>query len=314
MNPLVLLCTTINLHASFDAVKNTYYISCNDSDLELGQTPRGGSNQVKSNLVKSNLQGSPRRRIQKGAVELSQKERIYGCFAEDASTVGLESSPAQRRFRICWQINIGGRVEGWSEKASSRSEVGLAGVAPLHFGGEPNVGAHRWYALYVRSRHEKTVENSLRGKGYSVFSPSYRTKRKRIDRIAEIEVALFPGYVFCYFDSNKRMPILMTPGIVRIVGSGNRPEPVDENEIASIRTIALSGRPVQPWPFLSSGQRIRLQAGPLMGAEGIFLRVKDEYHLVVAITLLQRAISVVVEAEAVAPLLTRDRPTNSFER
>jgi transcription antitermination factor NusG len=95
--------------------------------------------------------------------------------------------------------------------------------------------------------------------------------------------------------------------MVRIVGSGTKPEPVDDDEIASIRTIALSGRPVQPWPFLSSGQRIRIEAGPLVGAEGIFLRVKNEYHLIVSITLLQRALSVVVERDAVAPLFTGER-------
>jgi hypothetical protein len=39
-----------------------------------------------------------------------------------------------------------------------------------------------------------------------------------------------------------------------------------------------------------------------MGAEGIFLRVKDEYHIVVSVTLLQRAISVVIDTDAVAPL------------
>ena len=182
-----------------------------------------------------------------------------------------------------------------------------AGAVPHHCRGEPEAGNHRWYALYVRSRHEKTVENSLRSKGYSVFSPSYHTKRKRVDRIAEIEVALFPGYVFCEFDSNRRLPILITPGVVGVVGRGNRPEPVDDVEIASIRTVALAGRAVQPWPFLRSGQRIRLEAGPLMGAEGIFLRVKDEYHLVVSITLLQRAVSVVIEKDAVAPLFFGER-------
>src|SRR5258705_13377878 len=149
------------------------------------------------------------------------------------------------------------------------------------------------------------VESGLRGKEYSAFSPFYRTKRKRVDRIAEIDVPLFPGYVFCYFDSNARLPILMTPGLVGVVGPGNRPEPVDEAEIASIRTLALSGHPVQPWPFLRSGQRIRLQSGPLSGAEGIFIRVKDEYHLVVSITLLQRAVSVVIEKDAVAPVFVR---------
>jgi transcription antitermination factor NusG len=209
------------------------------------------------------------------------------------------------------RVSAGG-VGVRSEGVSDLDQVGLESVVRPPFGVEPHLGADRWYALYVRSRHEKTVENSLRVKGYSVFSPSYRTKRKRVDRIAEVEVALFPGYVFCQFDTNKRLPILMTPGVVGVVGRGNRAEPVDDTEIASIRTVALAGRPVEPWPFLRIGQRIRLQAGPLAGAEGIFLRVKDEYHLVVSITLLQRAISVVIENDAVAPLFVGERLT-SFE-
>jgi transcription termination/antitermination protein NusG len=200
---------------------------------------------------------------------------------------------------------------GGVEKACLVDNIGLAG-ADLHLGYDPGATG-RWYALYVRSRHEKIVETGLKGKGYCAFSPFYRTKRQRVDRIAAIDVPLFPGYVFCRFDPNKRLSILTTPGIVRIVGAGNRPEPVDDTEIASIRTLALSGHPVQPWPFLRSGQRIRVQAGPLLGAEGIFLSVKDEYHLVVSITLLQRAVSVVVEKDAVAPLFFRERHPESFQ-
>src|SRR5246127_830292 len=191
---------------------------------------------------------------------------------------------------------ITGGVGVWSEGVSS--QAGLERVVPPHFGVEPNLAADRWYALYVRSRHEKTVENSLRVKGYSVFSPSYRTKRKRVDRIAEIEVPLFPGYVFCQFDTNKRLPILMTPGVVGVVGRGNRPGPVDDTEMAAIRTVALGGRPVQPGLFLRLGQRVRLQSGPLTGVEGIFLSVKDECHLILSITLLQRAVSVVIANDA----------------
>src|SRR5262249_49396768 len=199
---------------------------------------------------------------------------------------------------------VAGGVGVWAQGVSG--QAGLERVVPPHFGIKPHLAADRWYALYVRSRHEKTDENSLWVKRYSVFSPSYRTKRKRVDRITEIEVPLFPGYVFCQFDTNKRLPILMTPGVVGVVGQGNRAEPVDVTEIASIRTVALAGRPVQPWPFLKIGQRVRLQAGPLAGTEGIFLRVKDEYHLVVSIALLQRAISVVIEKDAVAPLFLRE--------
>jgi transcription antitermination factor NusG len=194
-------------------------------------------------------------------------------------------------------------VEGAEKTFFTNSIVEAAGTS---LGGDSDVRTSRWYALYVRSRHEKIVESGLRGKGYSAFSPFYRTRRKRVDRIANIDVPLFPGYVFCFFDSNKRLPILVTPGIVGIVGPGHRPEPVEDIEIASIRTLAMSGRPVQPWPFLRSGQRVRLQAGPLVGAEGIFLRVKDEYHLVVSVTLLQRSVSVIVEKESVAPLFAAE--------
>jgi transcription antitermination factor NusG len=201
----------------------------------------------------------------------------------------------------------GGCVEGFLA-----DNIRLAG-AGLHLGSGPDADTGRWYAVYVRSRHEKVVESGLRGKGYAAFSPFYRTKRRRVDRIAELDVPLFPGYVFCHFDANRRLPILVTPGIVGVVGRGNRPQPVEDHEIASVRTIALSGSPVQPWPFLRSGQRIRLQDGPLTGAEGIFLRVKDEYHLVVSITLLQRAVSVVIEKDAVAPLFIGERHAKSFE-
>ena len=202
-------------------------------------------------------------------------------------------------------------MDVWPEEPCSPGQVDLERVARHHFGVETAV-TDRWYALFVRSRHEKTVENSLRSKCYNVFSPSCRTKRKRVDRIAEIEVALFPGYVFCQFDPSKRLPILMTPGVVGVVGRGNRPEPVDDTEIASIRTVALAGRSVQPWPFLRVGQRIRMQSGPLTGIEGIFLRVQDEDHVIVAVTLLQRAVSVVIEKDSVSPVFSGESHAGLF--
>lgn len=198
-----------------------------------------------------------------------------------------------------------------SVKSCLPGQVDLEGAARHHFGLE-TVAADRWYALFVRSRHEKVVENSLRSKRYRVFSPSYRTKRKRVDRIAEIEVPLFPGYVFCQFDPCKRLPILMTPGVVGVVGRGTSPEPVEDTEIDSIRTIALAGRSVQPWPFLRLGQRIRMQSGPLTGIEGIFLRVLDEDHLIVSVTLLQRAVSVVIEKDSVSPLFSGESHAGLF--
>ena len=163
------------------------------------------------------------------------------------------------------------------------------------------LAAHRWYALHVRSRHERVVEKSLEEKGYTVLYPFYRTKRKRVQRVVKVDVPLFPGYIFCHFDATKRLPVLKTPGVVTVVGCG-RPEPVDDREMASLQTVIGSGLPVGPWPFLRTGQKIRMQGGPLAGAEGTLLRIKNQTRLVVSITLLQRSVVTEVDQEFVEPL------------
>jgi len=164
-----------------------------------------------------------------------------------------------------------------------------------------------WYALYVRSHFERVTEQCLRGKGYRAFSPFCQILRKRSDRTKKLELPLFPSYVFCSFDANQRLPILTTPGVVNVVGAGNVPEPVRLSEIESIQKVAESGRAVQPWPFLREGQKVRIDAGPLSGTEGVLLRVKDALHLVVSITLLQRSIAIVVDQESVLPLFDKPR-------
>jgi transcription antitermination factor NusG len=159
-----------------------------------------------------------------------------------------------------------------------------------------------WYAVYVRSRHEKVAEEILKGKGFEAFSPFYRIRRKKADRTKDIDLPLFPGYVFCHFDPFHRLPVLTTFGVVRIVGPRNEPEAIDESEINCIQTIVRSDRPVQPWPFLRTGQRVRIEAGPLCGTEGTLLQVKNKSRLIASITVLQRSVSVEVDQDSVSPV------------
>jgi transcription antitermination factor NusG len=160
----------------------------------------------------------------------------------------------------------------------------------------------KWYALHVRSRHERRVENSLTGKGYAVLSPFYCVKRQRPDRVVHVDLPLFPGYVFCNFDWRNRLPILKTPGVTTIVGNRNAGQPVEAEEIAGIRAMMDSGRPVQPWPFIRAGQRVRLRTGPLADTVGIYVREKNSSRLILSVTLLQRSVMVEVEQDSVEPL------------
>lgn len=116
-----------------------------------------------------------------------------------------------------------------------------------------------------------------------------------------VELPLFPGYVFCRFDFQRQPPILMSPGIVHIVGARIAPEPVPEIEIATVRAIVESHLRAEPWRFLKMGERVRIFDGPLDGVEGLLAGSKRRRRLVVSITLLQRSIAAEIDARWVRP-------------
>ena len=160
----------------------------------------------------------------------------------------------------------------------------------------------QWFALVVRSQHEKIVSSALQDKGYEEFLPLYTSKRRWSDRMKQLTLPLFPGYLFCRFDLNHRLPILVTPGVLQVVGAGKVPLPVDESEIAALRSIVNSGLQAEPWPYLKVGQRVRIERGSLEGVEGILTSVKKPFRLVVSVTLLQRSVAVEVDQGWVSPI------------
>jgi transcription antitermination factor NusG len=108
--------------------------------------------------------------------------------------------------------------------------------------------------------------------------------------------------VFCRFDLNCRLPILVTPGVNSIVGCGKAPQSVDEQEIQDIQRITEAGVTTQPWPFLSAGERVRINSGPLEGLTGIVLREKGHNHLVISVSLLMRSVSVEIDRYLIQPI------------
>ena|SRR5579864_4512461 len=159
-----------------------------------------------------------------------------------------------------------------------------------------------WYALRVKSNFERVTASILREKGFREFLPVYKAKVRWSDRMKLAERPLFPGYVFCQFDPDQRLPIICTPGVVHVVGVGKRPVPIDNQEMDAIGTIVRSGGPAMPWPFLQVGERVLVEKGPLAGLEGLLVSVKSSCRIVVTISLLHRSIAVEVEREWVRPL------------
>jgi transcription antitermination factor NusG len=157
-----------------------------------------------------------------------------------------------------------------------------------------------WYALRTRSNYEKIAAGFLEAKGFEQFLPLCRPAKHQ-DRGTARSIPLFPGYLFCKFDSRYRTPILSSLGVVAIVAFGGNPAPIDEKEIEAIRQVLGCGHNVEPYPYLNIGQRIRIEKGPLLGLEGI-LAEKRNWRFVVSIQLIRRSIAVEIDPDSIAPI------------
>jgi transcription antitermination factor NusG len=158
-----------------------------------------------------------------------------------------------------------------------------------------------WYAVVVRTQHEKQVAIALEDKGFEYLLPLYRVKRRWNNTSRQVDLPLFPNYTFCRFSPSRKLPILQIPGVRRVVSFGGRLVPIDEFEIKALQVLAGSGLPVSPCAFLQQGDRVRLQAGPLKGVEGILLKFKGTHRLVVSVSVLQRSVCVEVDQDYVVP-------------
>jgi transcription antitermination factor NusG len=157
-----------------------------------------------------------------------------------------------------------------------------------------------WYALRVRSNFESVVSAVLRGRGYEEFLPTYL--RKTQDGSKSFDCPLFPGYLFCRLDITKRLPVLMTPGVVSFIGLGKVPVPIANEEIDAVREMTRAKLVMAPWPYLKAGERVLIAGGPLSGVEAILVEAKGTCRVVVSIELLQRSVIAEVNASWIHPI------------
>jgi transcription antitermination factor NusG len=160
-----------------------------------------------------------------------------------------------------------------------------------------------WYAIYTRANHEKRVATHLTHVGVENYLPLYETLRKWSDRRVRLELPLFPGYLFVRTALRQRLPILQAPGVVRMVGSGGTPVPLNGDQIDRLRG-GLAQVLAEPYPQIPVGQRVRIIAGPLLGMEGVLLRRKSGLRVVVSIELIQRSFVADIDSDALTPIVS----------
>jgi transcription antitermination factor NusG len=152
-----------------------------------------------------------------------------------------------------------------------------------------------WYVLKVQLRSEPVAVAALQSRGYQPFCPTYVQRKRYSDRVKVVDAPLFPGYVFCQFDADRKTPILSSPAVQYILGTRGGPLSVQPSEIEAIDKMAKAG--ANPMAYVREGQRARIQFGPLKGMDGIVVKLKTDIRLVLSVELLQRSIFVDVDVD-----------------
>ena len=159
-----------------------------------------------------------------------------------------------------------------------------------------------WFAVFTISRHEKRVDEHMRVRAIESFLPLYEKERHWKDGSkGMLQLPLFSSYTFVRISHRERMPVLKVPGVIAIVGGGPQPFPVPDSYIHFLRE-SIRERKIEPHPYLITGARVRIRSGVMAGMEGVLLRKKNFFRVVLTLEMIMKSITVEVGTEDIEPV------------
>jgi transcription antitermination factor NusG len=171
-----------------------------------------------------------------------------------------------------------------------------------------------WYAVQTRPRHEKRVAEELRARAIEEFLPLHRCRNRwRNGVVADVELPLFPCYLFVRVPLREKLRLLQLPGVIGFAVNSARPTALAQEDIEALRILSVICR-AEPHPFLKVGDRVRIIGGPLTDMEGILLRRKQELRVVLSLDFILRSVAVEVSELDIEPISERRSQQRGFRR
>ena len=159
----------------------------------------------------------------------------------------------------------------------------------------------RWYVVQTMARHEKRADEMLKTRDIESFLPLYESLRRWKDRRVRLQLPLFPGYLFVHISFEERMRVLAIPSVVRLLGFGGSLSALTDHDVETVRNSLSRQLRVKPHPYFTIGRRVRVTRGPLEGVEGVLVRRKGRFRLILSVDLIQRSMIVDLDAADVSP-------------
>jgi transcription antitermination factor NusG len=117
----------------------------------------------------------------------------------------------------------------------------------------------------------------------------------------QLQLPLFPGYIFVRLALCDRLRVLQIPSVVRLVGFGGLPTALPDTEMEIMQSGFSQILGAEPHPYLTVGRRVHITGGPFAGLEGVLRRQKSTLRVIVSLELIQRSVAVDVDASDVRP-------------
>ncbi|RUT29976.1 transcriptional activator RfaH [Arsenicitalea aurantiaca] len=180
-----------------------------------------------------------------------------------------------------------------SNSAASRALASSAARA------EDATAAARWYVVQTNANKERLAVWHLEDQGFVVFAPRLQKTIRHARQFRSVSVPLFPGYIFVQIElsTHRWRSINGTFGVRSLVMSGDRPLPVSELAMAELQQVFGNSKTRLE---LSSGQQVKVIAGPLSGFSGALDRLDGPERVRVLMGFIGRSVPVTLSRNDVA--------------
>jgi len=171
----------------------------------------------------------------------------------------------------------------------------------------PELTAARWFAVYTNSRHEKRISQHFTQRQIEHYLPLYSSERKwRDGSRVTLDLPLFPGYIFVHIRKAERASVLSVPGALAVVGgTGGEPAALADSAIEALRAGLSEGK-LEPHPLLRVGQAARVRSGAFAGMQGIVVRKKNGFRVVITLEQIMQSIAVEIDERDLEPIGTNE--------
>lgn len=181
-----------------------------------------------------------------------------------------------------------------AEGESSQSAAALEETAGDRMIDPLETDSGRWWVLHTRSRHEKAVASVLEGRRIRHYLPLVRTERSYGRRRVDVDLPLFPSYLFLCGGADACDVAWKSNKVAQILDVEDQEQ--IRRELHQIYRVVESGQPVDLYPSLREGRRCRIKSGPLRGVDGVVLQRRKRWRMYIAATLLGQSAMIEIDA------------------